>query len=72
MADAVLPLERLFGQRVLKVGEFSGAPTDVELTVSHHGNTCGVVPAIFEPFKALHDDGHKRFRTDVSDNAAHK
>jgi hypothetical protein len=37
-----------------------------------HGHTAGVIPSVFQPLQALHQDGNDVVLTDRTDDAAHE
>ena len=65
------PVKGSRDQHLLEVGEFARTSADVHLPVAHDGHASRVVAAVFEPPKALDENGQERFGADVAHDAAH-
>ena len=71
VAQTVVAINRFGPDGVLEPGQLAGTAAYRQLSIANHGDPGRVVAAIFELAKALEEDGHNRFRAEVTDNAAH-
>src|SRR5882762_9768014 len=69
--DTVGAFNWRFLQRFLKVPQFPGRAANLQFAVVDHGDSGGVVAAIFQLAQALNYDRDDFFGTYVTDNSAH-
>ena len=71
VAEAELSGKGFLLEKVFEVLQFSRASANLKFTVVNHGDTGGVIPAIFQSFQTAHDQGNGITGTNVSKYAAH-
>src|SRR5579864_712324 len=73
VADAVSTFNGRLGDGFFEVTQLSRRAANLQLAGAvHDGDARGIVAAVFEFAKALDDHRHDFFRSDVSENSAHK
>ena len=72
VADAVDAVDRLGADRVLEVDQLARRAAQRDALRADERHARGVVAAILHAAQAVQQHGHDRFRTDVSDDSAHK
>jgi hypothetical protein len=72
VAEAIQAGERSSLNRVLEVDQLPGAASHFDGPVLYDGDARGVIPAIFETAQTVEQHGHDRFRSDVTNDSAHK
>ena len=71
MADAVHAIGRIVAQRVLEIDQLAGGTPKGNTLRADERNARGVVSPVFHAAQPIQQDGHDRFRADVSDDSAH-
>ena len=71
VADADVALDRRLRQPRRQVAQLADIAPDSDLPILDDGDPCRVIPAIFQPPQAVHDDLGGVARPDVADNSTH-
>ena len=71
VADTVVAVHRMGANDVLEPVEFARAPAHVDFAAAHQGDPGRVVASILEPSQAVDQHRHRRFVTEVANDAAH-
>ena len=69
--QAVLAIQRAPAHGLFEIRELAGAATDLHAAVIDDGDAGRVVAAILQALQPVEDDWNDRFRSDVTDDAAH-
>ncbi len=71
VTDAVETLHRIQLQRVFEVAQLALRPAHPQTAVLEHGQSRGIIAAVFQAFQAVQDDGHGWPESDITDDSAH-
>jgi hypothetical protein len=71
VADSQVARDRVLGEQILEDADFTLGPPNVYPIAIMHGNTCGIVSAIFESLEAFKEDVGSGGSSDVPDDATH-
>lgn len=73
VSDAEGASDGVVGDDRLKIAQLAGGAAELEAGgIAGDSNACGVIAAVFEATQAFDDDRNDRFRTNVSNDSAHK
>ena len=71
MTYACISLCGLFKQKIAQVANLTLCFSDIYNTLGKHGNTCGIITAVFKAFKTVYKHGHSVLRTDIANYSTH-
>ncbi len=72
VADAVVAFDGIEAEHVFEIAEFARCAADTEgFVVTVDGETRRIIPAVFEPFQAVHDDGDGALGAYITHDSAH-
>jgi hypothetical protein len=72
VADAVLPVEGIDGDRFLETRELAGAPAQLDRALADDRDARRVVPPILEPPQPVDQNRQDLLVPDLADDPAHK